>query len=206
MNRIGIVNYGMGNLGSVMNALEFCGFSAVVLDHPADLDNCDKLILPGVGAFAMAMDNLRDQGWIPALDRFALEEQKPVLGLCLGMQLLFETSEEHGLHKGLGYLSGTVKSIKDQTAGLPVPHMGWNNLVFQKDSPLTEGIDDTVNDVYFVHSYYCSCTNPDDSLAVTSYGIKMDVMAAHTTIFGCQFHPEKSQATGLRILTNFCNL
>lgn len=206
MNNIGIVNYGMGNLASVANAVEFCGFAPVILDDPSEIPACDKLILPGVGAFARAMDNLEKGGWIPALKQFATIEQRPLLGLCLGMQLLFETSQEHGIHNGLGLIPGTVNSIRDEQIGFPVPHMGWNNLVFQKESPLTNGLDPIENDVYFVHSYYCSCADASDKLAVTTYGIAMDVMVQRGNIFGCQFHPEKSQVTGLRILTNFCQL
>ena len=206
MNSIGIVNYGMGNLTSVANAIRFAGFEPVILNHASELTTCEKLILPGVGAFAMAMKNLEEGHWTEALNEAVLVQKKPVLGLCLGMQLLFESSEEHGIHKGLGYIPGTVKSISAENIPFPVPHMGWNNLKFTGQSPLTESIDPEQNDVYFVHSFYCKCADPSDSIAVTDYGIEMDVMVQRGQLFGCQFHPEKSQSVGIAMLTNFCKL
>lgn len=204
MATIGIINYGVGNIASVKNAIEHIGARCELLHHPSEIERVDKLILPGVGAFEVAMYHLQHGGWDKALHSYAT--LKPILGLCLGMQLLLEESEEHGIHKGLGLVQGKVKSLKSVVADLPVPHMGWNALTFQKQSALLNGVDPTQNDVYFVHSFYCELSNRNDVLATTNYGIEIDVMLQKDSIFGCQFHPEKSQVNGLQILKNFSAL
>lgn len=205
MSTIGIINYGMGNLTSVKNAIEFTGGSAVVLNSPGDLTSVEKAILPGVGAFGMAIQNLRNNHWENAINDF-VSKGKPLLGLCLGMQLLLDESDEHGIHRGLGLVSGKVSALEKQVKNLPVPHMGWNNMVFKNDSLLTAHLDESENDVYFVHSYYCKLDNPSEVVATCDYGIEIDVMLQKGNIFGCQFHPEKSQKNGLQIIENFIKL
>lgn len=205
MSTIGIINYGMGNLTSVKNAIEFIGGKAVILNSSEELSSVGKAILPGVGAFGMAIQNLRNTNWENVILSFASEE-KPLLGLCLGMQLLLNESDEHGIHKGLGLVSGKVSSLEKQVHDLPVPHMGWNNLHFKNESPLIKDLDPTENDVYFVHSYYCKLDNPAEVIATCDYGIEIDVMLQKGNIFGCQFHPEKSQKNGLQIMENFIKL
>lgn len=202
MNTIGIINYGMGNLTSVANAITATGGNAVILNTAAELSTVEKAILPGVGAFGMAIQNLRNNGWEDAIKTY-VAEQKPLLGLCLGMQLLLDESDEHGIHKGLGLVSGKVSALDKAIEGLPVPHMGWNNLSFPQESLLTEQLDTTENDVYFVHSYFCRLDNRSEVTATCNYGIDIDVMLQKDHIFGCQFHPEKSQKNGLQIMENF---
>jgi glutamine amidotransferase len=205
MSTIGIINYGMGNLTSVKNAIEFVGGTVLILNSAEELFNVEKAILPGVGAFGMAIQNLRNNQWEKAIKEYVSSE-KPLLGLCLGMQLLLDESDEHGMHKGLGLVSGKVSSLSNKVADLPVPHMGWNNLVLKNESPLTFNLDPAENDVYFVHSYYCKLDNPSEVIATCHYGIEIDVMLQKDNIYGCQFHPEKSQKNGLQIIENFVNL
>ena len=205
MGKIGIINYGMGNLISVKNAIDFIGKDAEIIDEPSEIQKFDKLILPGVGAFAMAMDNLTTRGFIEPLTKEVLINKKSLLGLCLGMQLLFESSEEHGLNNGLGWIKGNVRSLKNEVS-LVVPHMGWNNLTIKKKSQLLKNINVNELDYYFVHSFYCKCDYENDVIATTEYEVKMDVIIEHENIFGCQFHPEKSQKNGLELIKNFCEL
>ena len=204
MSTIGIINYGMGNLASVKNAIEFTGGNATILNSPEELATVEKAILPGVGAFAMAIQNIRSNGWENAIKDFAASG-KPLLGLCLGMQLLLDESNEHGLHSGLGLVPGKVSSLSEKIE-LPVPDTGWNNLAFKNESPLIKGLEPEENDVYFVHSYYCKLDDPAHVTATCDYGIEIDVMLRKDNIYGCQFHPEKSHRNGLQILSNFCQL
>ncbi len=205
MDTIGIINYGMGNLTSVKNAIEFVGGKVLILNSAEELSTVEKAILPGVGAFGMAIQNLRANNWEVAIQNY-VSSGKWLLGLCLGMQLLLDESDEHGIHKGLGLVSGKVSSLSNKTDNLPVPHMGWNNLVLKNESPLTFNLDPAENDVYFVHSYYCKLDNPSEVIATCDYGIEIDVMLQKGNIYGCQFHPEKSQKNGLQIIKNFVNL
>jgi glutamine amidotransferase len=205
MDKIGIINYGMGNLFSVKNAINFIGKDVEIIDKPSEIQKFDKLILPGVGAFAKAMDNLTMRGFIEPLTKEVLINKKSLLGLCLGMQLLFESSEEHGLNSGLGWIKGKVRSLKNDVS-LIVPHMGWNNLKIKKKSYLLKNIDVNELDYYFVHSFYCKCNNENDIIASAEYEVQMDVIIEHDYIFGCQFHPEKSQKNGLELIKNFCEL
>ena len=202
---LAIIDYGVGNLFSLRCSLEKVGADVVVSHDPAVLRQAEKLILPGVGAFGDAAGKLRTGG----LDQIILEEVsrgKPLLGICLGMQLLFETSEEYGEHQGLGLLRGRVVSMEGRIpASLPIPHMGWNALHFQQPAcPLFSGIQEG-DFVYFVHSYYAvDCA---DSLAATAqYGAEMTAAVAQGNVYGCQFHPEKSGRVGLQILKAFCDL
>ena len=195
---IGIVDYGRGNLRSVEKALEKVGFEATIMTSPAELSFVNGLILPGVGAFADAMQALRQGGWIEPLTQFA-RSGRPFLGICLGMQILFEIGEEHGEHAGLGFLTGRV--VKFPT-GKKIPHMGWNSLSLEQPSYLLEGIP---NDsyFYFVHSYYAEPGEKRDIVATSDYGIVFPAVVGKDNVWGAQFHPEKSSPWGLQLLTNF---
>jgi glutamine amidotransferase len=202
---IAIVDYGMGNLGSVQKALERVGATAVVTSDPAVLDTAQGVVLPGVGAFGDAMANLRARRLLEPVLR-QVKEDKPLLGICLGMQLLFDESEEMGRHRGLGLLPGQVVRFPEGT--LKVPHVGWNQLRMADRRPemaLLEGIADGAH-AYFVHSYYVVPGEPADVLATTEYGLEFASMVGRGTVVGAQFHPEKSQEVGLRLLRNFARL
>lgn len=206
MEKIGIIHYGMGNIASVTNALTHIGVSSGVIENPAQLNDFEQFILPGVGAFPMAMEQLRERGFIDPLNRLVLEEKKPIIGLCLGMQLLFEGSDEFGYHEGLGWVSGKVKSLEEAGVKLPVPHMGWNDAVIRQPSLLISESMGESPDFYFVHSFYCQAANRDEVVATIDYGVEMDVIVQKGRVYGCQFHPEKSQRNGLALLKNFCSL
>ena len=198
---IAIVDYGVGNLFSLKSSLAAIGAEAVVTADPALLAAADKIILPGVGAFGDAAQKLRDSG----LDAFVKEQAasgKPLMGICLGMQLLFEKSYEYGEHEGLGLLRGQVVGMNGRLpAELKIPHMGWNALRLTKPAKLLE----EGSYVYFVHSFYAE--NCEDSIAaVTDYGIPITAAVERDNIFGCQFHPEKSGNVGLEILRKFCEI
>lgn len=198
---IGIIDYGMGNLQSVQNALDFIGVDSFIASDIALLDQADKIILPGVGAFKDAIDLLIDKGLDKFLDQVK-EEGKPLLGICLGMQLLFDTSTEFGRHKGLGLIPGEV--VKFELDTLKIPHMGWNSLKIEKAAPLFLNLPPEPQ-VYFVHSYYLK-TQEDVVSATTEYGITVQVAAQKDNVYGLQFHPEKSGDVGLQILRNFAAL
>lgn len=202
---IAIVDYGIGNLRSVEKALERVGARAVVTDDPAVLDASDGVVLPGVGAFGDGMAHLRARQLIdPVLHQ--VERRKPLLGICLGMQLLFEESDEMGLHRGLGLLPGRV--VRFPEGELKVPHIGWNQLWLADPGPemaLLEGIPHGAH-AYFVHSYYAAPEEPSDILAKTDYGLAFASVVGRGRIFGAQFHPEKSQDVGLRLLGNFASM
>jgi len=209
---IGIVNYGMGNLRSVQKALERVGSQAQVIDTPDQIENAQRLILPGVGAFADGMEHLRERGMVQSLQRFA-QSDRPMLGICLGMQLLFDSSTEDATSPdqpvaGLGVLPGkVVRFQEDQGAGKPrlkVPHMGWNEVAFAAGIPLFEGLC-SGDHVYFVHGYYCVPEDPVDIAATTGYGQSYCSAVHRGSVWATQFHPEKSQRVGLRILENFAN-
>ncbi len=203
---IGILNYGMGNLTSVKNALDFLNLANRMVANASEAESCDKLILPGVGAFALAMLNLKESGLDETIKDFTLVKKKPFLGLCLGMQLLFESSTEHGLHNGLSLIKGHVNDLNTQVHNYPVPHMGWNAIESKNDSLLLKNIPLDEQIFYFVHSYYCQASNPLDVAATVNYSFKFDVVLETENIFACQFHPEKSQKSGLQLLQNFGNL
>ncbi len=202
---IGIINYGIGNLQSVKNSLDYLKIPHKIISRQEEIDKCDKIILPGVGAFGPAMEKLNQIGFSKKIMEFA-KQGKPILGLCLGMQLLFETSLEDGQHKGLGLIKGKVLSFKDKAKNLPVPHIGWNNLKIKSStSPLFKNIDDN-SCFYFVHSFYCQPTKKTATIGETEYGIKFASVINIGKIFGCQFHPEKSQSAGLKLLENFSKI
>ncbi|HXB53284.1 MAG TPA: imidazole glycerol phosphate synthase subunit HisH [Vicinamibacteria bacterium] len=194
---ITIVDYGLGNLGSVIKAFRHVGAETVLSGDPAALREAEALVLPGDGAFGAAMDGVRERGLVPVLREMA-EAGTPLLGICIGMQLLFEESEEHGQHAGLGLLPGRVRRFAGE---LPVPHMGWNSLHPRRAHALLDGIPDGAH-VYFVHSYFCDA-GEDVVVATSDYGVDFPAVVARGSVLGVQFHPEKSQAVGLRMVENF---
>ncbi len=201
---IAIIDYGVGNLFSLTSSFKKIGADTVVTGDAEIIKKADKLILPGVGAFGDAIKKLRESG----LDKIVIEEAKsgkPLLGICLGMQLLFDKSYEYGEHEGLGLISGEVISMESTIPSeLKIPHIGWNALHFRKNSPLFKYINP--NDcVYFVHSYYA--VNCKESVSATAeYGKELTASVECQNVYGCQFHPEKSGNVGLNILKAFCEL
>ena len=194
-----IIDYGAGNLHSVQKAIEFVGGQANVTSNPKEILPAEKVILPGVGAFKDGMDGLKKNDLISVIKEFAATG-KPLFGICLGMQLLFDESLEHGQHKGLSLLSGRVLEFRSDT--LKVPQIGWNTIQLDKGSPLLSEIPNE-SYVYFNHGYYCQPENPEIQLAYTEYDVKFTSVVNDKNIYGVQFHPEKSQAIGLQILRNF---
>ncbi len=197
---IAILDYGAGNLRSVELAFARLGVPTVVTSDAAVAMQADGLILPGVGAFADAMQALKNSGLIPALEH-AKETGKPLLGICLGMQALFEGSEEGEGVDGLGFVKGFVRRLPD-TEGLKIPHMGWNDIRGEKESPLLKDLPDEPY-VYFVHSYACFADDAADVLTTTDYGVRFCSSVQRGNIFGTQFHPEKSGRVGEQMLKNF---
>ncbi len=197
MTTIAIADYGIGNLGSVTKAFRHAGAEVVLTGDPEVLRSADALVLPGDGAFGATMDEVTRRGLVAVL-RETVAAGKPLLGICIGMQLLFEESEEHGLHKGLGFLPGRVRRFD---AGLTVPHMGWNRLRVRRSHPLLDGLADG-SYVYFVHSYFCDA--PEDVVIASSdYGADFPAIVGRGNVLGVQFHPEKCQGVGLRMVANF---
>ncbi len=204
---IAVIDYGAGNLRSVTNTLTYLGAGVRTVSAPDQLAGADKIVLPGVGAFGAGMKALRDAGFEEPLKQ-AVADGTPLIGICLGMQYLFEESDEMGLHKGLGLLPGRVTRFPEAefaARGLKVPHMGWNQLDIQQQHPLVEGLD-SGGYAYFVHSYYVEASNPADVLATTDYGICFVSMVARGNVFGIQPHPEKSHTVGLRVLKNYVEM
>ena len=198
--RIVAVDYGMGNLGSVKNAIEMLGYEVEVSGDPARIAQADALVLPGVGAFGRAMDNLRDRRLIGPLARRVMEERAPFLGICLGMQLLFEDSLEGGRHAGLGWLPGHVLPF-DPTTLDRVPHVGWSP-VHGRESSLFANLDRAAC-FYFDHSYYLECPTEIAAAVCDAGGLSFTAAVHADNVFATQFHPEKSQRAGLRLLRNF---
>ena len=200
---IHIVDYGMGNLRSVQKAFEKLGVEATVCTQASELASAEKLVLPGVGAFRDAIAHLKQQGMVePIRDHIAAE--RPFLGICLGLQLLFDVSYEDGEFEGLGIVSGKVVRFEDQ-AELKIPHMGWNSVEFAQSSPLYEGIDEG-SYFYFVHSYFVV---PEDDAVIatrTEHGVKFCSSITRGNLYATQFHPEKSQSVGLKLLKNFASV
>ena len=200
MKKIAIIDYGLGNLRSVIRGLEKAGANAFITCDAGEIASADGLVLPGVGAFHEGMDQLGPlQGTV-----VEAASEVPLLGICLGMQMLMETSEEHGIHKGLGLIPGSVKRFP-KGSGQKVPHMGWNSLQIEKaDNPLFTGFKPDEY-MYFVHSYYAD-TGPEFMLTTTHYICPFASSVGNRNIFGVQFHPEKSGAAGLRLLNNFIGM
>jgi len=197
---IAILNYDMGNLRSVQKALQYLGYEAEIFDDIKGITSADKIILPGVGAFCDAIAALRKKEFDLVLKE-AAEQGKPILGICLGLHLLFDVSYENGTHKGLGLLPGSIVKLPE---GVKAPHIGWNDLTIKNASPLLDGLKQQPY-VYFVHSYYAE-TEPSFVAATTYYGNELTAVVQKGNIFACQFHPEKSGDPGLRILTNFAGM
>lgn len=197
---IAIIDYGMGNLRSVQKAFEYLGYNACVTSNPNEIKDADHVVLPGVGAFCDAIENLNKTGLSKVINE-VISTGRPFLGICLGMQLLFEKSYEGGLYKGLGIFKGAIRKLPDD---VKVPHMGWNNLIM-KQNPIFDGLDHETY-VYFVHSYYADAEYSQDVIAEVDYGLKFAVAVAKNNVFGLQFHPEKSGDSGLKILKNFGGL
>ena len=198
---IAIVDYGVGNLFSLRSSLKYIGEEAVVTGDAGELERAERIILPGVGAFADAAQKLRQTG----LDEVIKEQAakgKPIMGICLGMQLLFERSYEYGEHEGLGLIKGSVKPIEGVIpAGLKIPHIGWNALIKKKEHPILKDVREG-ECVYFVHSFYAADCN-ESVIATAEYGAQLTAAAAQGSVIGCQFHPEKSGEVGMRILKAF---
>jgi len=199
----GIIDYDAGNIGSVAKALAYLGEDVEVTRDSKKLLSADRVILPGVGSFGQAMEKLREYDLIPVIKEL-VEKQIPLLGICLGLQLLFESSAESPGVEGLSLLPGKIFRIP-QEEGLKIPHMGWNSLTFQNEGRLFEGMEQDAY-VYFVHSYYLKAKEPEIVKAVTEYGTLIHASVERENVFACQFHPEKSGQTGLHILKNFMKL
>jgi len=199
---ITIVNYDMGNLGSIQNMLNKIGVKSTITSSPGEVLVAEKLLLPGVGNFKRAMENLTNYGLIDTLNQKVLVEQIPILGICLGMQLMSSYSEE-GECEGLGWIPArTEKFEMFEKSGLKVPHMGWNEVAFPTNHFLSEGLVDPR--FYFVHSYKVTCESMENILCTTNYGVEFHSGIQKDNIMGVQFHPEKSHAFGMRLLENFC--
>lgn len=201
---VAIIDYGVGNLFSLKSSLDKIGVKSFVTSSAEEISNADKIILPGVGAFEDAIKKLNQSGLKETIISLA-NNGKKMLGICLGMQLLFEKSYEYGEHLGLGLIKGEIHPIKDDVdSALKIPHMGWNSLEFKRESDLFKYINDG-DFVYFVHSYYAK--NCDEfTTAVTDYGTKLTASVQNKNVYGCQFHPEKSGKIGLKILKAFCEI
>ncbi|EOI04900.1 imidazole glycerol phosphate synthase, glutamine amidotransferase subunit [Enterococcus moraviensis ATCC BAA-383] len=193
-----IIDYDTGNTRNVQKALEYVGLESKISADPDEIVKANGLILPGVGAFSLAMEELKKRGLISVIQEVA-QKGMPILGVCLGMQLLLEGSMENGFTAGLGLIEGLCEKLPDDP-DLPVPHMGWNQLIVTNQTLLTKEVDEQY--VYFVHSYYVDC-EPDKIDALVEYSIKVPAMISSGNIYGTQFHPEKSSDVGLRILRGF---
>lgn len=202
---IAVINYGVGNIGSVLNMFKRIGTADVIFtDREDEIEKADKILLPGVGAFDRGMEHLEQSGLIPVLQKCALEDKKPFLGICLGMQLLTRGSEE-GSRPGLGFIDAdTVAFSFPEGSPYKVPHMGWNNVKARKENPLLDPAAE--HRFYFVHSYYVRCRQPEDILATAWYGAEFTCAIQRGNILATQFHPEKSHKYGMKLLQNFSSL
>ena len=200
---IAIIDYGAGNLQSVKKAFDFIGAESVITDNPEVINACDRILLPGVGSFGDAMDSMAKSGLVETVKQNALSG-KPFLGICLGLQLLFEESEESPGVKGLGIFKGKIKKFSPDM-GLKIPHIGWNSLEIKQNDTLFKGIPEN-SYVYFVHSYYLHAEDEEDIATITNYGIDFHSAVGKNNFFATQFHPEKSGDVGLQILKNFASM
>ncbi|MFT6077531.1 MAG: glutamine amidotransferase [Myxococcota bacterium] len=207
-SKIVVIDYGSGNLQSVANALELIANSdteIIISDNPAELKSATHIILPGVGAFGNCISSLKEiDGMIEELKVQVLENRKPFLGICVGMQLLADFGFEYGKNSGLGFVAGNVVEIDSQNESLKIPHIGWNNISIHKPHPILEGIKDGEH-FYFVHSFYFESDDQNDVIATVEYGSKLTAIIAKDNIVATQFHPEKSSNFGLKLLNNFIN-
>ncbi|MEX1028730.1 MAG: imidazole glycerol phosphate synthase subunit HisH [Paenibacillaceae bacterium] len=200
-----VIDYGMGNLGSVRRALEECGARVMVSDHPEDLRTASHIILPGVGAFTDGMANLNSQNWAAEINRAVVEGSVPMLGICLGMQLLAEVGFEGGRTAGLGLIPGVVDLLKVENAAERVPHVGWNEIILKGKPNLFDQIANHT-DFYFVHSYHFQPTDSSHITTTTPYCGGFTSSVQNGNVYGVQFHPEKSQRAGFQLLKNFLKL
>jgi glutamine amidotransferase len=199
-----IINYNLGNPKSIKNMLSYLGIDAVISDDLNTLKSADRLILPGVGHFAHGINQLNNLGFTDVIKEHALTQQKPILGICLGMQLMTNFSEE-GDADGLGLIDAQTKKFQLQDKSLKIPHMGWNEVSWQKESPILNSLSEKPR-YYFVHSYFVECNNQNDVLGTTHYGQDFVSAFQHDNIIGMQFHPEKSHQFGMELLKNFTKL
>jgi glutamine amidotransferase len=199
-----IINYNLGNPQSIKNMLGYLGIDAKISSDPSEIAKAERLLLPGVGHFQHGMEQLEEIGIIEVLNKAVLEDKKPILGICLGMQLLTKHSEE-GNKDGLGFIDAQTLKFNLNDPLLKIPHMGWNTVKFNKESELTTEIRSNPR-YYFVHSYYVDCKAKDDVLCTTNYGQEFVSGFQHENIFGLQFHPEKSHKFGMELLANFCKI
>lgn len=199
-----IIDYHMCNLGSVKRAFEECGAEVIVSSHPEDLEIATHIVLPGVGAFANGMKNLVTLGWVDAIKQAVLNEKIPILGICLGMQLLADKSFEKGETEGLHLISGDIIRLEPKNGKERVPHIGWNELHFNQQSSIFTSINND-SDFYFVHSFYFNPKNKNDILAITPYCGDFISAVQNENIIGVQFHPEKSSRAGFQLIRNFLN-
>jgi glutamine amidotransferase len=202
--KIAIINYGMGNLASVKRAFEDIGADVFIANHPSELHDANRIVLPGVGSFVKGMEYLSCAGWSAALDEVVVKQSKPLLGICLGMQMLASCGLEGGATKGLGYIPGTVIRLDTIGCKFRIPHVGWNDVSYLKADALFEGIHN-FSDFYFVHSFAFVSENHEHVIATTSYDCNLTAVIHKGNIFGCQFHPEKSSKAGRQLLKNFLN-
>lgn len=202
---VSIIDYGMSNLTSVANAFESLGYSTHIATEPRDLNRAERIVLPGVGSFADGMKMLHEGGWLKVLEDEVRVKGKPFLGLCLGMQLLATLGEEHGETPGLGWVKGSVQKIVSTDPSLLVPHVGWNDVKITRESRLFEDVGES-STFYFVHSYCFVPLEEDVVTGTCDYHTSFVASIEAGNLFGTQFHPEKSQRTGLKVLDNFANL
>ena len=200
--KVAVINYGMCNLGSVRRALEDLGVDVFIANEPAAIYNANKIILPGVGAFAEGMEHLVNAGWVSALNDVVINQSKPLLGICLGMQMLSTTGNEGGKSHGLDFIPGKVVRLDVMGCKLRVPHVGWNEVHFREGDALSGGIPNG-SDFYFVHSYAVIAEDNNHLTSTVSYHIEIAATIRNGNVFGCQFHPEKSSKAGRQFLRNF---
>lgn len=198
---LGIIDYGVGNLASVSNAFAQVEVDAIICDRPREVSQFSHLVLPGVGSFACGMNALLTRGWVDEIKE-AARNKKPILGICLGMQFFFDQSVEHGITAGLGLIPGEVLRLDHHQAVNRIPHVGWNNIEHHQSHPIFKDVKQHI-DFYFVHSYCCVPSHPEHILATAHDGAAFVAAVACESIIGLQFHPEKSQPAGVRILKNF---
>ena len=201
---IGIIDYGLGNISSFINIYKQLNIKTLIIKNPTDLNNVDKIILPGVGSFDWAMESLNKSGLRDSIQKFVIDEKKPILGVCVGMQIMAESSEE-GKEKGLSWIDSKIKKfcIKKFDEYFPLPHMGWNNVSFNKN-PLSKDIEKS--SFYFLHSYFFDKVEKKYILARSTYSEEFTSAIVKNNIYGVQFHPEKSHSCGINLLTNFAKL
>ena len=202
--KVAIINYGMGNLNSVRRSFEEIDTDVLVVNHPSELYTVDRIILPGVGSFMEGMKNLNKGGWVSALNDVVNRHNKPLLGICLGMQMLASKGYEGDETQGLDFISGEVKRINLLGCNHRIPHMGWNDIRYKAKDVIFDSIPDS-SDFYFVHSYAFIPTNSKNIIASVNYGCELTAVVRSNNVFGCQFHPEKSSKAGRQLLRNFMN-